>query len=261
MTSPVLEVSHVSVDSPVGLILDDINLTVEAGHFMGIIGPNGAGKSTLLSVIAGLMPADRGTISISGEVLQRGNRRRLLKNINLLSQLHDAGPRLPLTVRQVVGMGLTDYVSPLWKRPVKSVEIMQTLELLDMAQMADRDFRMLSGGQRQRVRIARALVSSPRLLLLDEPSAALDTSAQESLYHLLRRLCDESGIAIIMVEHDIAAITSYVDSVACLNKRIHHHAIRGEKIPEHVWQAMYGTHTHIVEHDANCIGCTHGKAS
>lgn len=260
MNSPVLEVSHISVDSPVGLILDDINLTLEAGHFMGIIGPNGAGKSTLLSVIAGLMPANRGTVSISGEILQRNNRRRLLQQINLLSQMHDAGPRLPLTVRQVVGMGLAGYTAPLWRRPAKSSEIMRTLERLDITDIADRDFRLLSGGQRQRVRIARALVSSPRLLLLDEPSAALDTSAQDSLYRLLRRLCNENGIAIVMVEHDIAAITSYVDSVACLNKRIHHHAIRGEQIPEHVWQDMYGTHTHIVAHDANCIGCTQGKA-
>jgi len=260
MTSPVLEVSHVCIDSPAGLILDDINLTVEAGHFMGIIGPNGAGKSTLLSVIAGLTSADRGTVSISGEVLQRGNRQRLLKNINLLSQMHDDGPRLPLTVRQIVGMGLADYVSPLWRRPAKGGEIMKALELLDMTDIADRDFRLLSGGQKQRVRIARALVSSPRLLLLDEPSAALDTQAQDRLYHLLRRLCDENGVAIIMVEHDIAAITSYVDSVACLNKRIHHHAIRGERIPEHIWQAMYGSHTHIVAHDANCIGCIQGKA-
>jgi len=117
----------------------------------------------------------------------------------------------------------------------------------------------LSGGQRQRVRLARALVRRPRLLLLDEPSASLDTVRQEKLFKLLRRLCDETGMAVIMVEHDIAAISSHVDSVACLNRRIHHHAMRGENIPEAVWRAMYGDHIHIVSHDAGCIGCGPGE--
>jgi zinc transport system ATP-binding protein len=64
-------------------------------------------------------------------------------------------------------------------------------------------------------------------------------------------------MTIIMVEHDIAAITAYVDSVACLNRRIHHHAMQGEQIPDDIWHAMYGDHIHIVAHDAGCIGCAH----
>ena len=117
------------------------------------------------------------------------------------------------------------------------------------------DFRRLSGGQQQRVRLARALVRQPKLLLLDEPSAALDSRHQEKLYQLLRKLCDEQGMTVLMVEHDIAAITSYVDSVACLNKNIHYHAKKGDTIPDEVWREMYGDHVNIVAHDASCIGC------
>jgi zinc transport system ATP-binding protein len=103
------------------------------------------------------------------------------------------------------------------------------------------------------------LVRKPKLLLLDEPSAALDSVRQERLFQLLRRLCDETGMSVIMVEHDIAAISSHVDSVACLNRNIHHHAMRGEEIPEDVWRAMYGDHIHIIAHDAACIGCSHDE--
>ena len=136
----------------------------------------------------------------------------------------------------------------------------RTFELLKAVGLEDRVNSRpskLSGGQRQRVRLARSLVRQPKLLLLDEPSAALDSKRQDKLYALLRNLCSEQGMTIIMVEHDIAAITAYVDSVACLNRRIHHHAMQGEQIPDDIWHAMYGDHIHIVAHDAGCIGCAH----
>jgi zinc transport system ATP-binding protein len=152
-------------------------------------------------------------------------------------------------------MGLPAYNAPLWKRINHKEAIQNALELTGTKAIAATDYRNLSGGQQQRVRLARTLVASPRLLLLDEPAAALDSQGKDQLYTLLRRLCDEQNVAVIMVEHDIAAISAYVDSVACLNTRIHHHAMRGESVPEHVWHAMYGEHMHVVAHDAHCIGC------
>ena len=138
-------------------------------------------------------------------------------------------------------------------------EITERLEFLQAVGLGylslDRSAATLSSGESQRVRLAKALISQPRLLLLDEPSAALDASAQQRLYLLLRRLCDERGMAIIMVEHDIAAITGHVDSVACLNRRVHCHAMKGEQIPEDIWHAMYGEHMHVIAHDSSCIGC------
>lgn len=258
MSAPVVRISHLRfgpIDYPV---LDDINLTLEAGHFLGIVGPNGAGKSTLLNIVAGLIKPDAGHIDLMGQCLRRFNRPHLLRDVGFLHQLHDHQPSMPMRVRDVVAMGLRAYHWP-WNRTAKSEAIPQALSLVDMAEHADADFRHLSGGQRQRVRLARALVRKPRLLLLDEPSAALDTVRQEKLFRLLRNLCDETGMAVIMVEHDIAAISSHVDSVACLNRRIHHHAMRGENIPEEIWRAMYGNHIHIVAHDSGCIGCGPGE--
>ncbi len=257
MTSPpVLKLSQLRVGSSQAPILDVIDLELNAGHFLGIVGPNGAGKSTLLHAITGNQPVDAGHIELFGTKLRQTNRRRLLRNVGFLTQLHDHEPRLPLRVFDIVAMGMNEYTLPLWFSRIRKERVLEALSQVEMQAYALRDFRELSGGQRQRVRLARALVRHPKLLLLDEPSAALDTHGQNQLYQLLRKLCDEEAMTIVMVEHDIAAISAYVDSVACLNKKIHYHAKHGENIPEHVWLAMYGEHMHIVAHDSHCIGCS-----
>ena len=256
MNVPAVCVNHVSVTPPGHIILDDVSLCVEAGHFLGIVGPNGAGKSTLLQVIVGLIKPDAGHVDLFGECLRRFNRRSLLSRIGFLGQRQETLSRLPMRVRDVVAMGLATYNTPLWMFSSSSkAKVERALAETGMEALANNDFRHLSGGQQQRVRLARTLVASPRLLLLDEAAATLDAQGQDQLYRLLRRLCDEQGVATIMVEHDIAAVSAHVDSVACLNKRIHHHAMRGETVPEHVWRAMYGDHMNVVAHDAHCIGC------
>jgi len=254
MSAPVVQISHLHFGPSKKPILDGINLELEAGHFLGIVGPNGAGKSTLLNILAGLTAPSGGHIDLFGKCLTRFSRHKLLKKIGFLHQLHDHEPRLPMHVRDVVAMGLNDYAMP-WQMTDHRDAIMHALALVDMQELADTDFRFLSGGQRQRTRLARALVRQPKLLLLDEPSAALDSVRQNKLFQLLRKLCDDTGMSVIMVEHDIAAISSHVDSVACLNRQIHHHAMKGEDIPEDIWRAMYGDHIHIMAHDASCIGC------
>ncbi len=260
MTAPVAHLSHIRFGSPKKPILDHLSLEVEAGHFMGIIGPNGAGKSTLLSIIAGLTKPDAGHIDLFGRCLNRKTRQTLQQDLGYLHQSQGTQPDIPLRVYDVVAMGLSSYHTSLFTRFLRNKQhekdmICHALDLVEMTNHQYADFRNLSGGQQQRVRLARALVRQPKLLLLDEPSAALDSRHQEKLYQLLRKLCDEKGMTVLMVEHDIAAITSYVDSVACLNKNIHYHAKKGDTIPDEVWREMYGDHVNIVAHDASCIGC------
>jgi len=235
--------------------LRGVSMQIHPGEVFGLLGPNGAGKSTLLHIICGLLQPDDGHIDLFGECLSRSSRKRLLSQLRFLPQRQEGMSAMPLRVRHVVAMGLDSAYGPLWRRAPHHEKINQALERTGIMAYADTDFRALSGGQQQRVRLARALVAMPRIMLLDEPAAALDAPAQGKLYKLLRQLCDELDMAIVMVEHDIAAISDYVDSVACLNRSIHHHALRGETIPEQVWHDMYGNHMHIVAHDAACIGC------
>ncbi len=236
-------------------ILEQISFALERGHFMGIVGPNGAGKSTLMQLLVGSLAPTRGTIHFNGVPMDPAHRRAILQRIAFVHQLQDHHPTLPIIVEEVVAMGHPDHRRWWWRRSAVRAEIGRVLEQVGIAGCQQRDYRYLSGGQRQRVRLARALLRRPDVLLLDEPSAALDTPAQEQLYRLLRALCDDEGKTVIMVEHDIAAISAFVDSVACLNRTIHHHAKRGEQVPVQVWQDMYGEHMHVVAHDHDCIGC------
>lgn len=255
-----LRLTQLSFGPAAAPVLERIDLSLEPGHFLGIVGPNGAGKSTLLHLICGLLEPGGGEIRLFGEPLSGGNRRRLLSRLRFLPQRQEGMEGMPVRAHQVVAMGLRENYAPLWRRSGQRERIMNALEQTGTSAWADADFRSLSGGLQQRVRLSRALVSNPRMLLLDEPAAALDAPARQQLYRLLRKLCDEKGMAIIMVEHDIAAISDYVDSVACLNRRIHHHALRGESVPEQIWRDMYGDHIHLVAHDAHCIGCAHDDA-
>ncbi|MDX8387165.1 MAG: metal ABC transporter ATP-binding protein [Ghiorsea sp.] len=260
MSTPVISLSHLRFGSFKKPILENLSLEVQAGQFVGIIGPNGAGKSTLLSMIAGLQKPDAGHIDLFGRCLNRQSRQKLQRDMGYLHQTHGSLPDIPMRAYDVVAMGLSSFNRPLWsclfgKKSTEKEQVEHALSLVEMSNHIDDDFRQLSGGQQQRIRLARALVRKPKLLLLDEPSAALDSRRQEMLYQLLRRLCDEEKMTVLMVEHDVAAITSYVDSVACLNKHIHLHAKRGETIPDEVWSAMYGDHVNIVAHDSSCIGC------
>jgi len=268
-TPPTVLLSHLRFGPDKKPILENLSLEVGSGHFMGIIGPNGAGKSTLLSIIAGLTKPDAGHIDLFGRCLNQRSRRKLQRDMGYLHQKHGTQPDIPLRVYDVVAMGLSSFNTSLFSqlfrnKTLEKEQIHHALDLVEMTEHQHADFRQLSGGQQQRVRLARALVRQPKLLLLDEPSAALDSRHQEKLYQLLRKLCDEENMTVLMVEHDIAAITSYVDSVACLNKNIHFHAQKGDTIPDEVWREMYGDHVNIVAHDESCIGCApsphHAKA-
>ncbi|MDQ6962607.1 MAG: ATP-binding cassette domain-containing protein [Mariprofundaceae bacterium] len=255
MTTPVLSVQHVSVGSPQAPILDDISFHVDAGHFMGIVGPNGAGKSSLLATIVCMMPRFHGHVDILGSCLRRFNRRKVLKKVSFLTQMHHQQTHMPMLVHDLVALGLDDSYRPLWHRVKVEKKIDWALDKVGMLAHRHKDYRDLSGGQKQRTRLARMLVRQPKLLLLDEPAAGLDSQAKQGMYTLLRQLCDDEQLSIVMVEHDVAAISQHVDSVACLNKKIHYHAPATEEIPAHIWQDMYGSQMQVMSHDAHCMGC------
>ncbi|SDP14403.1 metal ABC transporter ATP-binding protein [Desulforhopalus singaporensis] len=199
-------------------ILHDINLTVNRGDFIAVIGPNGGGKTTLLKLILGLLQPTRGAIDVRG--LRRASGTGA---IGYVPQHVNHNLNFPATALDVVLMG-NHSASRRLRFGNSRREVMQAheaLEKLGINDCADRKIVALSGGQRQRVLIARALVGQPELLVLDEPTASIDTKGQTDFYDMLKEL--NKDLTILMVCHDLMIVASYAKSIACLNRRLHYH--------------------------------------
>lgn len=246
------ELHDVWVRYNVKWILKSIYLKCYEGEILGIVGPNGGGKSTLLKVILGLVRPEKGSVRLFGRMPdKRGG-----LEVGYLPQISHADRSFPVTVLDVVLMGLYGRTG-FFKRPGRSAKeiAMNMLSRINMADYAKESFGTLSGGQQQRVNVARALVSKPKLLVLDEPSTGIDTVAQEEFYELLAEFRDELGISVIMVSHDIGVITAHADSVACLNTQLHYHGEPDLCFKPEVMEKIYGKNLKVMIHDSRCVTC------
>jgi len=198
-------------------ILSKVNLEIHDRDFLGIIGPNGGGKTTLIKVILGSLRPYSGTIEFPG--LKMGEKENF---IGYLPQVQKFDPKFPISVRDVVLSGLMDP-GKVVKRFTKA-EKDKALRLLDemgIFHLKDTPIGNLSGGQMQRVFLCRALVASPRLLILDEPSTYVDNQFESELYEKLKVLNEK--MAIVLVSHDIGTISYYIKTIACVNRQLHYH--------------------------------------
>lgn len=195
MSTPEIAIHAVSKQFRNGsLALENIDLSVQKGEFVSLVGPSGCGKSTMLRLVAGLTPATSGTVAIDG--LAPADARQLM------SFIFQDPTLLPWrTVEQNVGLGLElEHMA----RPARESQVAKMLELVGLASVAKRYPRQLSGGMKMRVSIARALVSRPRILLLDEPFAALDEMTRDRLNEELLRLYLEQHWTVLFVTHSVA---------------------------------------------------------
>jgi len=223
-------------------VLEDINLDLEEDDFLGLIGPNGGGKSTLLKVMLGLIKPDRGKVQVFGLAPQEARGR-----VGYMPQktLFDQG--FPVKALEVVLMGRYSRAGLLRRYGPKDREAaLQALVAVGMKDLAGREIGALSGGEQQRVFVARSLVSEPKLLLLDEPTAGVDAAQQTEFYDLLCHLNREIGIAIVLVSHDITAISRHVNKIACLNQRLYYHGSK-ELTNEDIEKA-YGCPVEMIAH-------------
>ena len=205
-----IQIESVCVNYNNIVALENINFSLEENDFLGIIGPNGGGKTTLLKVLTGIIKPDIGSIKVFGK--------SIITNpgmVGYVPQFSSFEVTFPISVYEVVNMGLINKKS---KNKTIIESVLQSVELTDIKHKLIGE---LSGGQKQRVLIARALVSEPKILLLDEPTASIDPKTGKSVFSLLNKLNETT--TIILVSHDMGAISSYVKKIACLNKTLVFH--------------------------------------
>ena len=201
------------------IIWSGVDIHVTSGEFVAVLGPNGAGKSTLLRAILGLLPLRRGSATVLGGPVRRGN-----PQIGYLPQRRSFDADLRVRGRDLVRLGLDGdrWGSPIPIGPrllgsqrsaVENRRVDEVIELVGAAAYAHRPVGELSGGEQQRLLIAHAVVSRPRLLLLDEPLDSLDITNQQQVADLVQRICREQGVAVLLVSHDVNVILPYLDRV------------------------------------------------
>jgi len=240
MTGDVVVIKDVWVHYDSIPVLEEINLVIKEHDFLGIIGVNGGGKSTLLKVILGLVKPSKGIVRVFGDTPQISR-----KYIGYVPQYSLFDLEFPVSVWEVVLMGRLGHTG-LFKRYSEDDKkaALDALAKMDMLEYKDRQVGKLSGGQQHRVFIARALAANPKLLLLDEPAAGIDTIIQEEFYELLEKL--KTKMAIVLVSHDISAVSVYVDKIACLNHRLYYHD--SKELTAEDLEATYHCHVELIAH-------------
>ncbi len=228
-------------------VLEGIDLTVEPGDFLGIIGPNGSGKTTLIRIMLGLVQPTRGSVRLFGHSPAAF---RQWGRVGYVPQKAVLDPSLPVTVREVVATGLLPSLG-LFGRigAAQRARISEVLGHVGMETHGAARIGLLSTGQQQRVLIARALVSKPELLILDEPTGGVDPEAQTSFYALLNHLNRERDVTLILVSHDIGVVAKEVTKLACLNRRLIFHGRPRDFLSDAALTALYGPSVHVVSHD------------
>jgi len=221
VNTPAIEISDLWFAYNGVRVLEQVNLTLPAGDFLAVLGPNGGGKSTLLKLLLGLLEPGGGCVRVLGRPAgQAGGR------IGYLPQYTQVSTSFPITVLGAVLLGLVrpgiDWFQGRAERRREREAALAALSRVGLADQAQRRLSELSGGQRQRVFIARAIVSGPELLLLDEPTASVDGKSRQELMALLAEL--NRDMTIVMVSHDMSTVDGCVRSIACVNKSLHLHA-------------------------------------
>jgi iron complex transport system ATP-binding protein len=217
MMPPAIAVHNLTHDFDGHPVLEDVAFEVEAGRFFIIIGPNGSGKTTLLKLLVGLLPLMHGRIDLLSQNITRYSARGLARQIAYVPQ--SAPVEFPFSVTQIVLMGRAPHLGLLGFEGEEDHDIARkAMAITGVDHLARRRLDQLSGGEQQRVFIARAICQQPKILLLDEPTAALDLSHQVRLMDLMERLKNEQGVTVVMVSHDLNMAAMYADRLLLLSK-------------------------------------------
>ncbi|GGP45675.1 ABC transporter ATP-binding protein [Shewanella algicola] len=224
-------------------VLHNIDLSIPNKSLVGVVGPNGGGKTTLVKLTLGLLKPSRGTVKVFDEAPER--RRH---SIGYVPQHLSFDPEFPVSALDVVLMGRADrhWFGPYRRRDrIKAVE---ALERVNLAHLSHRSLAHLSGGERQRALIAQALVSDPELLILDEPTANVDTNVEHQIYELLHEL--NKQMTIVVVSHNLNVVTRHASHLACVNRSAS--LVRVDEITEGQLSAFHRGDMTVIQHAQDC---------
>ena len=227
-------------------VLLDVSLHIHPGQFIGLIGPSGSGKTTLMRTILGQVVPRQGSIEALGRPVEYG---RTPVGIGYVPQLETVDWGFPVTVEEVVLMGraMRSGILP-WPSRTEKERMMSVLSRLGMADLSRRHIRQLSGGQQQRVFLARALISEPELLLLDEPTSGVDIKTRDDVMHLLADL-NADGVTILMTSHELNTVAAHLPWVVCLNRHIVAQGPPDEVFTSEVLSRTYGAEIMVYQRD------------
>ncbi|MBA3944530.1 MAG: metal ABC transporter ATP-binding protein [Herpetosiphonaceae bacterium] len=223
---PLISFNHMTCGYDDQAVLEDITLQIMPGQFVGLVGPSGSGKTTLLRTLMGMVTPAAGSVEVLGQRVQG----RAPARIGYVPQLETVDWNFPVTVEEVVLMGRT-MRSGIWPWPNRETraQMATILDQLGIGALAKRHIRMLSGGQQQRVFLARALLSDPKLLLLDEPTSNVDIRTRDEILHLLADI-NRDGIAVVLTTHELNSVATHLPWVICLNR-----AVIAQGRPNHIF--------------------------
>jgi zinc transport system ATP-binding protein len=231
-------------------VLEHVTLSVEGGDFFGIIGPNGSGKTTLLRIMLGLLVPTQGDVRLFGVAPRKF---REWRRLGYVPQRVSLDATLPITVGEVVASGLASMRGALQPTgPGRRQRALEALALVGMEKHTAARVGKLSAGQQQRVLIARALVSNPELLVLDEPTGGVDPEAEASFYRLLHRLSAERGVTLVLVSHDIGVVAKEVTRLACLNGTVIFCGSPAGFLDHESLTNLYGSPVRLIPHRDPC---------
>lgn len=247
-TQNIIEVDNVSFAYDNDSILKNVTFNIHKGDYLGVIGPNGGGKTTLLKIILNLIKPTSGNVKIFGQNVQDFKDWQKISYIPQKAVNFDAN--FPATVEEIVGMGLFGQKGLLsFINAHDKNKIIASLKQVGMDKFQHRLVGDLSAGQQQRVFIAKALVSHPQILFLDEPTVGVDINTQEDFYSLLQKLNRELGITLVMVSHEIDVIAHEATEFACINNTLIYHGDPKEFIKEDYLTKLYGREVKFILHN------------
>jgi len=250
---PIISIKNLNYSIGEQRILSNISFDINRGAYVALLGPNGGGKSTLIKLILSLLTPYSGDIEILSVEQKKFKEYYKIGYVPQNVSLFDNN--FPLSVYETVALGLSSqkhWFSFLLTEEDKE-DIDRVLDRVDITHLKDKNLSQLSGGQRQRVMIARALVSQPEILILDEPSTGVDIASQEKFYQFLKRLNREQNLTIIFITHDLGVIVDDVTNVLAVNQTMIFQGTAKDILNCEGVSELYGTKSHIIGHHSHHI--------